>query len=168
MTVEPRREEVAAFWRACRAALPAEQSARLPDFPDAWGFGDGPAMADELGALALAGVKTATCGLLWEYEAEREPLPESGQLSVILDGAGRPLCLIETTEVRILPYQEVDAQFAYDEGEGDRSLAYWRAEHWKFFSRYLAELGRQPAMDMPLVCERFRVVFTPADVPDSE
>jgi uncharacterized protein YhfF len=163
VTVEPRREDVAAFWRAYRATLPPEQSACLPDFPDAWGFGDGPAMADELGALALAGVKTATCGLLWEYEAELEPLPEPGQLSVILDGAGRPLCLIGTTEVRVLPYQDVDAQFAYDEGEGDRSLAYWRAEHWKYFSRYLAELGRQPAMDMPLVCERFRVVFTPAD-----
>ncbi len=159
MTGEMNRDKVTAFWNAYRSKLPAERSAGLPETPDAWGFGNSPQMADELGALALAGIKTATCGLLWEYEAENEPLPKPGDLSIILNGAGEPLCLIETLEVQVKPFQDVDAQFAYDEGEGDRSLAYWRAAHQHFFSLYCARLGRQPEMDMPLVCERFRVIY---------
>jgi len=155
---------ISAFWEACLDYLPVEKTAGFQDIPEAWGFGDGPRMADELGALVLEGKKTATCGILWEYEAESEPLPQPGEYSIILDGEEKPICLVETTEVRVLPYDQVDAQFAYEEGEDDRTLESWRREHWKFFTRYLAQIDRQPAMDMPLVCERFRLVLKADDV----
>jgi uncharacterized protein YhfF len=96
---------------------------------------------------------------LWEWEAEGSPIPEVGMKSIVLDGDGEPLCIIETTEVQIRPYNEVDAQFAFEEGEGDRSLAYWREAHWRFFSRVLAKIGREPVANMPLVCERFQVIY---------
>jgi uncharacterized protein YhfF len=137
----------------------------LPDSPVhkeeyiAEGWGDSPEMADELGALIAAGTKTATCSALWEYEAEGEPLPKIGLKTIVLDGNGDPLCIVETTEVEVRPYEEVDAEFAYEEGEGDRSLEYWREAHWRFFSRNLPSIGKEPATDMPLVCERFRVVY---------
>src|SRR5215207_7886095 len=98
-------------------------------------------------------------GSLWEYEAEGEPLPETGLKTIVLDGDGDPMCIIETTEVEVRPYGEVDARFAYEEGEGDRSLEYWREAHWRFFSRTLPNIGKEPATDMPLVCERFRVIY---------
>jgi uncharacterized protein YhfF len=131
---------------------------------EAWGFGNEPQMADELGALVTHGIKTATCSLLWEHEADGDPGPQVGGLSLILDGAGRPLGVIETTEVTIRPYDQVDAAFAHEEGEGDRSLAYWRDGHWRFFTPICHNLGREPTLDMPLVCERFRLVhrFEPA------
>jgi uncharacterized protein YhfF len=116
-------------------------------------------MADELGALISAGTKTATCSALWEYEAEGEPLPEVGLKTIVLGGTGDTLCIVETTEVEVRPYDEVDALFASEEGEGDRSLEYWREAHWRFFSRTLPSIGKEPATDMPLVCERFRVVY---------
>jgi uncharacterized protein YhfF len=116
-------------------------------------------MADELGALIANGTKTATCSALWEYEAEGEPPPETGMKTIVLDGNGDPLCVVETTEVEVRPYDQVDAQFAYEEGEGDRSLGYWREAHWRFFSRTLPGIGRESAVDMPLVCERFRVIY---------
>ena len=145
------------FWERCRELRPAW---RDPTFatPEAWGFGDGPDMADRLGALVVSGVKTATCGALWEYEHEKSPLPDMGELGIVLDGKGAPLCLIETTNVTILPFDEVPADFAYAEGEGDRTLANWREAHWDFFSRFLPTIGIEPARDMPLVCERFRVL----------
>lgn len=156
-------ELVEAFWEAYLASTDQGGDARAPDdsqgMPEAWGFGDSAEMADELGQLVAAGVKTATCSLLWEYEGEGEALPETGDLSIILDGAGRPICLIETIEVRIQAYYEVDSQFAYEEGEGDRSLDYWRQAHWRFFGRVCAALGRRPSLAMPLVCERFRVIY---------
>lgn len=136
-----------------------------PDSPvrsehhDADSFGDSPRMADELGALVANGTKTATCSALWEWEYESEPLPETGAKCVVLDGSGEPLCIIETVEVEIRPYNEVDARFAYEEGEGDRSLQHWRDAHWRFFTRSLAEIGKESTPEMPLVCERFRVVY---------
>lgn len=130
--------------------------------PEAWGFGDSPEMADDLGDLVVQGVKTATCSLLWEYEAEGETLPQEGDLGIVLDGGGNPLCIIETTEVRIVPYDQVDESFAYDEGEGDRSLAYWRDAHWRFFSRVCEALDRSVSPSMSLVCERFHVVYGPS------
>jgi uncharacterized protein YhfF len=122
------------------------------------GFGDNPALADELAALVLSGIKTATCSALWEWQAEGNPIPEVGLLSITLSGTGDPICILETTEVTLRRYNEVDEDFARAEGEGDLSLAYWRDAHKHFFSRVLAKIGREFSEDMPLVCERFRVV----------
>jgi uncharacterized protein YhfF len=147
------------FWRSYLDSLPEEHPARSRPMPPAWSFGDGPEMADELGRLVVKGTKTATCSSLWEIEHDGESLPQPGDLSIILNGRGEPICIIETTEVGVKPHNAVDAAFAHDEGEGDRSLDYWRAAHWSFFSRSLAALGRVPEETMPLVCERFRVVM---------
>ncbi|MDP8946061.1 MAG: ASCH domain-containing protein [Actinomycetota bacterium] len=85
--------------------------------------------AGELGALIVAGIKTATCSALRAYEAEREPLPSVGLKTIVLDGNGDPLCIVETTQVKLQPYDEVEARFAFEEGEGDRSLEYRRDAH---------------------------------------
>ena len=111
-------------------------------------FGDGPELADELLDLVLKGVKTATCS------TEDEPNTSMpGERWIVLDGRGEPRCVIESTEVSYRRYVEVDAAFAYEEGEGDRSLTYWRAAHRGYF-------GRQGKFseDMMLMCERFRLV----------
>jgi uncharacterized protein YhfF len=122
-------------------------------------FGDHPRLADELAQLVLAGIKTATCSALCEWEAEGSALPEVGLKTIVLDGNNQPLCIIETTEVTIQAFSEVDAQFAYEEGEDDRSLESWRREHWSYFSRVLHQMGMEPTPEMPLVCERFRIIY---------
>ncbi|MDT8434166.1 MAG: ASCH domain-containing protein [Anaerosomatales bacterium] len=139
----------------------------LPDAPDAetpytaWHFGTGGAMADELAELVLAGRKRATAGALWSYEHEGESIPEIGEYSVILDGSGRACCIIRTTAVEVVPFDGVSAPFAATEGEGDGSLAYWREGHWHYFTGELAEFGRTPEHDMPVVCETFEMVWPP-------
>ena len=152
-------DQISEFWQSYLNSLPEDDPARGRPMPPAWGFGDGPEMADELGELVRRGIKRATCSSLWEMEHDGEPIPKPGDLSIILDGRGDPICIIETTEVEVKPLDAVDAGFAYDEGEGDRSLATWRAVHWRFFSRTLAAIGRAPHDAMPVVCERFCVVW---------
>ena len=127
--------------------------------PPAWSFGANPAQADELLDLVLAGTKTATASALWDYEAENEPLPETGALSIILDGSGQPRALIETASVDIVPFDQVDEEHARLEGEGDLSLAHWREVHQRFFTD-VATHERGFAPDMPVVCERFRVLYS--------
>ncbi len=147
-----------AYWSAFLASQPADSSYHQKSFV-AEGFGDGSALADELGALIASGIKTGTCSALWEWHAEGNPIPEVGLISIVLDGAGQPLCIIETTEVTQRRFNEVDADFARAEGEGDLSLAYWRNAHQTFFSRTLSKIGREFSADMPLVCERFKLIY---------
>ena len=111
-------------------------------------FGDGPALADELLDLVIREVKTATCS------TEDEPnTSKPGECWIVLDGSGKPACVIETLEVTYRRYNEVDAAFAHDEGEGDRSLGYWRSAHRNYFGR-----RGKFSEDMMLMCERFRLV----------
>jgi uncharacterized protein YhfF len=156
MAEENIKPSVVQFWQAYLATLPESERASLK-MPLSWGFGAGAEMADDLGGLVVQGIKTATCSLFWEYEAGLEILPQAGDLSIILDGQGEPMCLIETISVEIKPFNTVDPQFAYDEGEGDRSLEYWRQAHWRFFGRTCAEIGKQLSEEMPVVCERFTI-----------
>jgi uncharacterized protein YhfF len=146
------------YWQQFLATLTDNSPIRKDKYV-AEQFGDSPNLAHELAALIVSGKKTATCSALWEWEAEGNPITEVGLKTIVLDGAGEPVCIIETKEVTIRPYDEVDAQFAFEEGEGDRTLGYWRRAHWRFFTRTLSKIGKTPALDMPLVCERFRVIY---------
>jgi uncharacterized protein YhfF len=125
-----------------------------PDLiPTSFSFGDSPEMADELLALVIAGTKTATCGALRDYPEESPDRPVVGRRDTVLDGQGRPAAIIETLEVTIRRFDEIDAQFAHDEGEGFRTLAHWREGHEAFFTR-----NGGFAQGMLLLCERFRLV----------
>jgi uncharacterized protein YhfF len=150
--------QIQKYWQDFLSTLPADSPYRSKAYITE-GWGDSPQMADELGALIAAGVKTATCSALWEWEAEAKSPPEVGTVTVVIDGNGQPLCIVETVEVTIRNYNEVDADFAREEGEGDLSLQYWREAHRRFFSRSLPKIGREFSEDMPLVCERFRVLY---------
>lgn len=143
---------VTAFWRAVATTSGPE--------PESWAFGDHARLADELLALVLDGTKTATAGALADYEAHDEQLPEPGDLAIVLDGAGEPRALLQVTHVEVRPFSEVDAEHAWLEGEGDRSLAHWREGHERFFARASVD-GFDPAM--PVVLERF-VVLHPTGV----
>lgn len=126
--------------------------------PPAWSFGADAEQADALLELVLDGTKTATAGALWDFETEGEPLPEPGALSIILDGRGHPRALIECTAATVVPFDEVDEEHARLEGEGDLSLAHWREVHERFFTEVAThDRGFHP--DMPVVLERFRVVY---------
>lgn len=152
------QESIESYWQRFLSTFPHDSPYRGKTYV-AEGWGDSPALADELGALIVQGTKTATCSALWEWEAEGNPIPKAGYLTIALDGRGEPLCIVETTEISIHNYNEVDADFAREEGEGDLSLDYWRQAHKNYFSRVLKKIGKEFSEDMPLVCERFRVIY---------
>ncbi len=116
---------------------------------ESFAFGDSPALADELLDLVLAAKKTATC---WAV-SEGDKGVIVGKRWIVKDGQGRPRAILETVEVERRRFEEVDAAFAHEEGEGDRSLAYWRRAHTDYFTRR-GEF--QPGMEV--YCERFRLV----------
>ena len=149
---------VEAFWNRYLQTLSHAESAGKRYF-EAFYFGNRAEMADRLAELVVQRVKTATSALLWEHEIKGRPIVRAGDLSIVTTWSKTPACVIETVHVRIVPFNQVDVEFVYDYGEGDRSMNFWHTNMWEFYSEECRALGRRPSPDMPLVCERFRVVF---------
>lgn len=124
-----------------------------------WHFCDNEKDADECAELVLAGVKRATSPSLWWHEANNEPLPEPGDLNIVTNWQGEALCVIETVAVELVPFNKISTEYAALEGEGDKSLEYWKRVHWDYYHRELGETGLFPSEDMLIVCEEFKVVF---------
>ncbi|HCG5511645.1 TPA: ASCH domain-containing protein [Vibrio parahaemolyticus] len=120
--------------------------------------------ADEYNAntcadLILRGEKRASCSLDYWYSQKGEQTPEVGHLQVVTNWDGLPVCIIEITSVTKCKYNEVTAEFADLEGEGDKSLAWWRKAHWSFFSKECEQLHISSSEDMLLVLEEFKTVY---------
>ncbi len=131
----------------------------------AWGFAFPGPLRDELTALALAGTKTTTAGLLAEMEAEDEALPIRGMREVLLDSDERPVAVIETVECRVVRLADVDDRHAIGEGEGYADAHEFRVAHERFWNGYLDDMRttlRDPDFaltdDTLVVLQRFRVI----------
>lgn len=150
LTIDEVSREVADFW----AQFSGVVGAAATDFT-AWAFGadDDPDQQTRLGRLVLEGPKRATTSRLDDYADE--PMPSVGDHSVILDGAGVPLCIIETTHIEVRRFDEVDESFARSEGEGDWTLRWWRTAHLEYFAR----VGTPVDDATEMVLEWFDVVW---------
>ena len=139
------------MWQAYEKINP-----EIGDEIDAWAFG---ALADELAELVLRGEKTATASAYELYKLENKPVPQVGTLDVILDGQDQAVCIIEITKVTVVPFKQVSAEHAFKEGEGDKSLNYWRQVHEEFFTEWMAEAGLSFSEETGVVLEEFRKVY---------
>ena len=128
----------------------------IGDEIDAWAFG---VEADLLADLVLKGEKTATASAYDLYAVDKEPLPQEGTFDIILDSQNQAICIVEITKVSVQPFHQVSADHAYKEGEGDKSLAYWRQVHEEFFTEWLEEAGLTFTPDSKVVLEEFRKVY---------
>lgn len=151
-------DEQARFWQAFCAAT---GRSGLPF--DVFAFGDSAEMADALLALVMSGQKQATATRLKVYELEGFGPPRAGDLSLILDGQAHPVCVIETVQAPHIPFEDVSAEFAYIEGEGDRSLEYWQRVHLAYYTRECAAEGSVFDRREPIVCEQFKRVWPLSD-----
>ena len=139
------------MWNKYKQINPA-----IGDEIDAWAFGEEP---DLLADLVLKGEKTATASAYDLYALEDEPLPQEGTFDIILDSQNQPVCIIESTRVSVEPFSQVSAQHAYKEGEGDKSLTYWRQIHEDFFTEWMREAGLSFTPNSKVVLEEFRKVY---------
>ncbi len=128
------------------------------DTYDAWAFGS---VADKLADLTMRGIKTATASAYPLYEVDGEELPKEGLYNIILDSKDNALGVVRTTKVYVVPFNEVTAEHAYKEGEGDRSLEYWRQVHREVFTQWMEEAGLKFDENMKVVCEELGLIYRP-------
>ncbi len=122
-------------------------------------------LREELIAAILRGEKTATSGLLSDYEREGDAIAQPGERQVVIDSDLRPVAIIEILEARAIRVGDVDESFAHDEGEGFAAVADWREAHERFWHDYADEtrawLGDPDwhvTDDTLIIAERFRLV----------
>ncbi len=139
------------MWNSYKQITPS-----IGDEIDAWAFGLEP---DLLADLVLRGEKTATASAYDLYALEAESLPQEGTFDVSLDSQNQAVCIVEITRVSVQPFNQVSAQHAFKEGEGDKSLAYWRQVHEDFFTDCLGEAGLTFTPEIKVVLEEFRKVY---------
>ncbi len=108
------------YWRKYLAT--SVGSASIPKSYDAWHFSDTERLANELSELVKAERKTATSFLAWRLETEEWKVPDAWDIAVITKWDGSPSCIIEITKAKLVPFNKVDKGFAFDYGEGDRTL----------------------------------------------
>ena len=149
------RRRVADFWAAYCSA--SKLSIDMPY--QAWHFGDSAQLAHDLVELVLHGPKRATAALAWATEALPQTAAVPDGFSVVTEFDGTPRAVIRTTRLERRRFREVDAAFAWDEGEGDRTLDDWKLGHWTYFSRECESLGRLMSEDAEVWLERFELLF---------
>ena len=122
------------------------------------GYGDTPELSSELLALITSGRKRAGTGLLWAYQHDQEAIANAGDIEIVVDHLNKPALVTRIVSSEVVAFNQVSAEYAAIEGEGDGSLEYWRKGHWNFFSRECRRIGREPSVSMPVICNVFEVL----------
>ncbi len=122
-------------------------------------FGDNEKDANELASLVTKGLKKATSHSLLGLQYRNERLPKIGDFLVVTNWAEEAQCIVQTTAVQLIPYFNISVANAALEGEGDKSLKYWKEVHWDYYTRELEPFERVPRDSMIIVFEEFERVF---------
>lgn len=110
--------------------------------------------------LVVNKIKTATCSLACWYDEMLEPEAKIGDYWLVTNWYNKPLALVMVTDSYRCLFKNVSHEFAYKEGEGDRSLDYWCKEHKRFFENDAAKIGITFNPDMELSLQEFTMVFS--------
>lgn len=78
--------------------------------------------------------------------------------SILTDFLGKKLAILELVDYKVLPFDEVTEEMAVEEGEGDKTLTYWRKVHKKFFCEELGCKEQNFDDKIVLLYEKFKVV----------
>lgn len=130
------------------------------DIPPSFYFCDNEKDANECSELVVKGIKQATATSLWWYETNSEPIPVVGEKFIITDWDGNAKAIIEVLKVEPTPYNKITAEFARTEGEGDKSLEYWKRVHKAFYTREMESYDQEFDESMTIMCEYFKTIYT--------
>lgn len=122
-----------------------ENNSQQNSIMERWQFG-----VDHEGLLnlVLSGKKKATCYI---YN-KNDRLAKVGDLSIITTIDGKDACVIQTEEVVVLPFNEMNWDFAKLEGETN-SLEEWVKIHNEFFKTQYKDFKQ----DTLIVFEKFKL-----------
>jgi uncharacterized protein YhfF len=132
---------------------------KTKDKPISFYFCDNEKDANECAELVVKEIKQATAASLWWFEKNNEALPKVGDQYIVTDWSGNAKAIIETIKVELTPYNNITSEFAKSEGEGDKSLEYWKKVHQAYYSREMQPYNEKFNENMIIICEYFKTIF---------
>ena len=154
--VEENKRSVENLWNNYIDENPNNKNIKTPI---SFYFCDNEIDANECTVLVVKGIKRATATSVWWYEKNNKPLPKVRDQYIITDWSGAANAVIETTKIEQVPYNKITSEFAEIEGEGDKSLKYWKKVHKEYYSREMKPFNEQFDEKMIIVCEHFKTVY---------
>ena len=153
----PAPKSVVELWEAFIEINPNYKDKELGEW---FNFCDNEKDAKECAQLTRDGIKQATSTSLWWFEKNNTDLPEVGNIYVVTDWYKIAKAIVEVVKVEQTPFNQITDEYAAIEGEGGKSLEYWKKVHWDYYSLEMEEFGEKPTEDMMIVCEQFKTIFT--------
>lgn len=132
---------------------------KIKETPLSLYFCDNEKDANECAELVVKGIKQATATSLWWYEKNNELFPKIGDHFIVTDWNGNAKAIIETIKIEQVAYNKITAEFAKTEGEGDKSLEYWKKVHEAYFKREMEPYGDEFDENMIIICEYFKTIY---------
>tara|TARA_B110000046_G_scaffold121613_1_gene128232 strand:- start:8582 stop:9292 length:711 start_codon:yes stop_codon:yes gene_type:complete len=153
----PAPKSVVELWEAFIEINPNYRDKELSEW---FNFCDNEKDAKECAQLTRDGIKKATSTSLWWFEKNNADLPEVGNIYVVTDWYKIAKAIVEVVKVEQTPFNQITDKYAAIEGEGDKSLEYWKKVHWDYYRLEMEEFGEKATEDMMIVCEQFKTIFT--------
>lgn len=154
--IEKNKKSVEVLWNKYIAENTEKKDIKTPL---SFYFCDNEFDANDCADLVVKGIKRATATSLWWFEKNNEPLPKVGNQYIITDWNGNAKAVIETTKIEQVPYNKITSEFAEIEGEGDKSLEYWKKVHKDYYTREMKPFNEEFDENMIIVCEQFKTVY---------
>ncbi len=150
------QDNIADFWKKFLIEHPHNPVKKIPE---AYYFCDNEKDANECADLVVNKIKRATATSLWWFKKNNTPLPKAGDQAIITDWKGTPRAIIETIKIFPTPYKQVTPEFAATEGEGDKSLEFWKKVHKAYYQREMKPYGDKFDESMIIICEYFKTIY---------
>ena len=154
--IKQAKSTIEKFWMEFLKLNPDNEKKQLPE---SFYFCDNEKDANECADLVINKIKRATATSLWWFEKNNQPLPKIGDQAIITDWNGTPKAVIETIKIEPTPYNEITPEFADIEGEGDKSLEYWKKVHKAYYQREMEPHGENFDENMIIICEHFETIY---------
>ncbi|WP_339654109.1 ASCH domain-containing protein [uncultured Salegentibacter sp.] len=132
---------------------------KLGEVPVSFYFCDNEKDANECAELVVNGIKRATATSLWWFKKNNKPLPRAGDQQIVTDWNGNAKAIIETLKIEQVPFNKITEEFAATEGEGDKSLKYWKKVHKAYYEREMISYPEKFSEEMIIVCEYFKTIY---------
>lgn len=148
-------ETIQHFWEAARAAVPELPASGYKVRT----FGRGADMSNTLLSLIASGEKTGTFALEAEFQRDPAARPIVGDHFVVIRHDGIPALVYRVTEVSTVPFSGIGPIHVAVEGPNARDVGVWRKIHWPYWGAMLKDWGLTPTEDMPVVFQRFKLLY---------
>jgi len=149
-------KHIESFWNDFLRETPKHNKKVIPP---SFYFCDNEKDANDCAELVVKRIKRATATSLWWFEKNNEPMPEIGDHSIVTDWNGNAKAIIETVKIELIPFNKITSDFAEIEGEGDKTLAYWKKVHQAYYTKEMKPFKEAFNDNMTIVCEHFKTIY---------